>query len=334
MRSGHSKGRLASFIHIKGAMCMQNIHSFNPQSPNNRYRPPVDTDLRNYYDEEGYCVCRNLIPHHLIDRLVQRYEEDIVPSDYPFFRQNTDTYERNRYTEHGYVKQSFLDIHDYEKFSAFSLCAREIFTSAAIRHALQAVTGFDDFNLMQTMLFDANTESVPHQDWWYLDSVPNGHLLGAWIALEDIDERAGRFYVLPKSFSVDLHSDTPDMKHIDWLERIEAYVKDHANERVAPALSKGDVLFWNSRTIHGALPTRDPSYSRKSLTAHYLPSHMSFGNLFIKKDFIQYKSHNGMKFFRNQPDYSWINRVKSGVKKSIYDSPALMRNVRRLQRFL
>lgn len=313
---------------------MQNLDSFKPSSANNQSLPSTEADLRTYYYAEGYCVCRNLIPRHLIDQLVQHYEGDIVPSDYPFFRQNTDAYERNRYTERGYVKQSFLDIHDYEKFSAFSRCACEIFTSEAIRSALKTVTGFDDFNLMQTMLFDANTETVPHQDWWYLDSVPNGHLLGAWIALEDIDERAGRFYVLPKSFSVDLHSDTPGLKHSDWLERIEAYVKHHEDERVAPALNKGDVLFWNSRTIHGALPTRDPMFSRKSLTAHYMPSHMSFGNLFTKKDFVKYKTYNGMKFFRNQPDYSFFNQVKFGVKKSIYDSPVIMRNVRRLQRLL
>ena len=313
---------------------MQRPALFNPPITDNRFHSPIEADLREYYYEEGYCICRNLISHNLIDQLVQRYERDVVSSDYPFFRQNTDAYERNRYTECGYVRQSFLDIHDYERFSAFSQCARDIFTSDAIRNALKTVTGFDDFNLMQTMLFDANTETIPHQDWWYLDSVPNGHLLGVWIALEDIDERAGRFYVLPKSFSVDLHSDTPGLKHSDWLQRIEAYVKNHEDERVAPALNKGDALFWNSRTIHGSLPTRDPAFSRKSLTAHYMPSHMSFGNLFVKKDFVKYKTCNGMKFFRNQPDYSFANRVKFGMKKAIYDSPAIMRNVRRLQRLL
>ena len=219
---------------------MQNLNSSKSSSTNRQFRPSVETDLRQYYYEEGYCVYRNLIPQHLIDRLVEHYKRDIVPSDYSFFRQNTDAYEPNRYTEHGYVKQSFLDIHDYEKFSAFSQCARDIFTNEIIRDALKTVTGFDNFNLMQTMLFDANTETIPHQDWWYLDSVPNGHLLGAWIALEDIDERAGRFFILPKSFSVDLHSDPPDLKHSDWLERIAAYVKDHEDEVVAPARVRPD----------------------------------------------------------------------------------------------
>jgi phytanoyl-CoA hydroxylase len=116
--------------------------------------------------------------------------------------------------------------------------------------------------------------------------------------------------------------------------RVKAYVDSHEEDIVAPAMKKGDVLFWNSRLIHGALPTRDPSFSRKSLTAHYLPAHLAFGNLFTKKEFVKYKIYNGMNFYRNQPDYSLTNRVKFGVKKSIYDSPTIMRGVRRLQRLL
>lgn len=293
-----------------------------------------ESDLQDYYSQNGYCLCRGLIPQELIDRLVFHYRKDIVPSSYPFFRQSTDAYEPNRYTEHGYVRQSFLDIHDYSAFPAFSLCARDIFTSREMRDALTSVTGFDSFNLMQTMLFDANTETVPHQDWWYLDSVPSGFLLGAWIALEDIDERAGRFYVIPKSFHVDLHSDTPNLKHTEWMERMARYVDQHRGEIVAPALKKGDVLFWNSRTIHGALPTKDASYSRKSLTAHYLPSHMAFGNLFVTKEYIAYKTYNGMQFYRNQPDYSLRNKIKFAAKNTVYDSPLLMRGIRKLQQLV
>jgi phytanoyl-CoA hydroxylase len=287
-----------------------------------------------YYEKYGYCVFRNLIPEAMIDRLVQCYRKDIVPSTYPFFRQNTDSYEPNRFTTHGYVQQSFLDIHDYAKFPEFSEAARDIYTSEAIRSALREATGFDYFNLMQTMMFDANTETAPHQDWWYLDSVPNGFLLASWIALEDIDERAGRFYVIPKSFSVDLHSDTPDLRHTDWLARMAKYVDEHQDDIVAPALKKGDVLFWNSRTIHGALNTIDPSFSRKSLTAHYLPSHMKFGNLFVTKESVDYKTYNGMKFFRNQPDYSAMNKLKFQVKNSVYDSPVLMKGLRKIQKLL
>lgn len=38
----------------------------------------------------------------------------------------------------------------------------------------------------------------------------------------------------------------------------------------APFLAMGDVLFWNSLTVHGSLPASRPGVSRMSLTAHYL----------------------------------------------------------------
>jgi phytanoyl-CoA hydroxylase len=290
----------------------------------------VMTPAQEYYEENGYYVYRNLVSSDLIDQLLRRFHDDIVPSKYPFFRQNTNRYETSRLTQHGYVQQSFLDIHDYKKFPEFSQCAKEIYTSAEMRNALTEVTGFDAFHLMQTMLFDANTETQSHQDCWYLDSVPNGHLLAAWIALEDIDERAGRFYVVPKSHTLDFHSDTPDLAHDDWIARVKDYVAAHRDQVYAPALKKGDVLFWNSHTIHGALPTQDPRLSRKSLTAHYLPSRFEFGNIFLTKENLHYKSHNGMQYFRTRDDIPF-DKLKSDIKEAGLYSPAVMQMVRKVQ---
>jgi hypothetical protein len=102
------------------------------------------------------------------------YAQDIVPSRQRFFRQNSSRYERNRINDHGYVRQSFLDIHDYQRFPEFSAAARDIFCSSEMMETISAVTGAPRHNLMQTMLFDLNTATWPHQDWYYLDSVPNG----------------------------------------------------------------------------------------------------------------------------------------------------------------
>lgn len=290
------------------------------------------TAAQEYYEENGYYICRNLISHELIDQLLQRYQEEIVPSDYQFFRQTNSKFESHKFTEYGYIKQSFLDIHDYQEFPEFSRRARDIYTCLAIRDALTEVTGFATFNLMQTMLFDANTATVPHQDWWYLDSVPNGHLLGAWFALEDIDERAGRFFVLPKSMGVDLHSDTPDLSHPDWLKRVATYVAQHPEQIHAPEMKKGDVLFWNSRTIHGSLHTQDQRFSRKSLTAHYMPAEFKFGNVFLIKDPLEYKTYNGMKFYRTAPDYHPMLKMKSAIKSSPLYPTETMKKLRNLQK--
>ena len=48
------------------------------------------------------------------------------------------------------------------------------------------------------MFFDQKT-TRPHQDWIYLDSKPNGYIIAAWIALEDIPTEGIRFFVYPGS---------------------------------------------------------------------------------------------------------------------------------------
>lgn len=288
-------------------------------------------NLQEYYQKNGYVIVPQLISNDLIHALLDVYKREVLPSKTPFFRQNTNRYELNEINEFGYVKQAFLDIHDYEHYVEFSTLAKKIFCGLEIHKILNEITGSKACNLMQTMLFDANTETTPHQDWWYLDSVPHGHLLGAWIALEDIEEQAGRFFIIPQTMTVDLHSDTPDLPHSQWLERMRNYLTKHSDGVFAPALKAGDVLFWNSRTIHGALPTTDPHFSRKSLTGHYLPSEYAFGNLFTQKDYIKYQDFNGIKYYRNQPDYSFVNKLKFKVKTTLYDSPLMLKIMRKVQ---
>lgn len=110
------------------------------------------------------------------------------------------------------------------------------------------------------------------------------------------------------------------------------YCDEHSSRIYAPALRKGDVLFWNSRTIHGSMPTRDDGFSRKSLTAHFLPADLGFGNLFATKDRVAYRVHDGRKYFANQPEYSTKSMVLARIKSLLYNRPHLLRVARKLQR--
>lgn len=288
------------------------------------------TDIAADYRTQGYVVVPGLVDPLTIDRLMEHYQRRILPSGSRFFRQNTNRYEKNRLTEHGHVEQSFLDVHNYKTYPDFRRAVLDVYFSPALLATLTRLTGSPRHNLMQTMLFDANTGTPPHQDWWYLDSVPNGHLLACWIALEDIHEKAGRFFVMAGTQDVRLHE--PGLPHSAWLERMRTYVDAHPEEMHVPALRKGDVLFWNSRTIHGSLPTQDRHYSRRSLTAHFLPSEMAFGNLFASKPWVRYEEIEGQLCFANQPEYSLKAQVVSRVKTALYDSPALLKIARRFQR--
>ena len=286
--------------------------------------------LADYYQQNGYVVVEGLVPREKVDALISRYDSEIGPSKAKFFRQNTSAYEVNRMTRAGHVIQSFLDIHNYKRFPEFRKLALDIYFCDELMSALTEVTGSDRHNLMQSMLFDANAATPPHQDWWYLDTVPNGNLLGAWIALEDIQEDAGRFYVIPGSHRVKLHEE--NMPHSEWLVSVKKFFDDNRQMVSAPALKKGDVLFWNSRTVHGALPTTNPDRSRRSLTAHFMPSHMTFGNLFTSKPWVTYENHDGHQYFANQPEHSFKAEWVSRVKVALYDSPRLLKLARKFQK--
>jgi phytanoyl-CoA hydroxylase len=285
--------------------------------------------LRNEYTKNGWVVIPGLVSDKKVENILKTYKEKILPSKSKFFRQNNSHYETNQLTNDGYVVQSFLDIHNYKKYPEFRQASLDIYFSKEMLDALSEVTGYSGHNLMQSMLFDANTATWPHQDWWYLDSIPNGHLLGAWIALEDIEEDAGRFYVLSGTQKVVLHE--KGLPHTAWVERVKEYMNKHSELVVAPALKKGDVLFWNSGTIHGSFPTKAPKYSRKSLTAHYMPSELTFGNLFTSKPWVKYETYEGHKYFANQPEYSLKADVLSKIKLALYNNPTLLAFARKFQ---
>ena len=123
------------------------------------------------------------------------------------------------------------------------------------------------------MLFDKSTGTIDHADTWYLDTNPRGNMIAAWIALEDIHKSAGRFFVYPKSHKLNIPENINKTIKDNYLyaKFMNKFVKENNLKKFAPAMKKGDVLFWHPFTIHGSLSQTDNKYSRKSLTAHYHP---------------------------------------------------------------
>lgn len=285
---------------------------------------------KEYYESHGYYIYRNLIPENLIDNILALYQSDILPSKKPFFRQSSNRWEPNKITEYGYAIDSFRDIHDYPEYPAFSDASKEIFCSPQVRKALSELTGSEEHNLMQSMFFDLNTATPAHQDCYYLDSLPNGHLLAGWFALEDIRPEAGRFYVFPGTHRIEFDLQEDEIiSNYYYQKKLNQYLEEHQDELKAPELKKGDVLFWNSRTVHGALKTIDAKYSRKSLTAHYLPSQYGFASQYetvARK--VKYATYNGMKFRVVDPiykEYSIASKLRTDMLDYLWRHPKLMK---------
>jgi phytanoyl-CoA hydroxylase len=285
---------------------------------------------KEYYDENGYYIFHGLIPESLVDNLLEIYESQILPSKNHFFRQSSNRWEKNQINEFGYCEESFLNVHDYPNYPVFDEAIKKIMCSPQVREALTQLTDSPEHNLMQSMLFDLNAATPAHQDWYYLDSIPSGHLLAGWFALEDIHEEAGRFYVLPKSHRVELDL-TNDEKasNAPYMKKLKEYVELHQNEINTPALKKGDVLFWNSGTVHGSMKTINPQYSRKSLTAHYLPSQYQSGSRYAEKpSVIDYGVYEGMKYRlvpAHQKYYSPAAKLRTDMWQYVWNRPKLAR---------
>ncbi len=147
----------------------------------------------------------------------------------------------------------------------------QIFRNTALTRLFQTLLG-NTPKFVQSMYFEGNSKTWEHQDSYYLDSEHLGSMVGAWIALEDISATAGRFFVCPETHKLDWKRQGKDDNVADshevYIQSVVNIMKERKAKVVAPALQKGDVLFWNAYTIHGSLDSEDTLQPRSSITCH------------------------------------------------------------------
>ncbi len=238
-------------------------------------------DQRRYYEEHGYIVLRGLIPAAFCDAARDSFAREIKPYPGYLYRQETANPERHVLTKNGFMLNSLLNFQDLDSrlFPAFRSACLDVVTCVSMQEAVRALLG-ESGKVVQTMYFEGNPETWAHQDTYYLDGRPFGCMTAAWVALEDIHPGAGRFYVYPTSHRIDMAKNGGDFniafQHERYKALVQNVIKEQGLERCAPPLAKGDVLFWSSKTIHGSLPTTEPSRSRSSVTAHFIPESSAF----------------------------------------------------------
>ena len=235
------------------------------------------------WEANGYTVVRSLVRASLIDALVSEFRTDILPSGQAMLRQPRFAQESGErsfphaylashdLSPEGYMRQGLKDPHSLASYpSVAGLCLR-LLCGPEIQSALAAIDpAYKAYTLYQSMMFDANPGTEPHQDSFYIDSEPRGALVGMWLALEDIDERAGRFFVVAGSHR-NVNLPLGAMTNAEYLQTVAARMPALGNHIETPALCKGDAILWHVRLVHGAHPVTDSRFSRKSLTAHYVP---------------------------------------------------------------
>ncbi len=146
-------------------------------------------------------------------------------------------------------------------------------------------------------------------------------MVAAWVALEDIHPGAGRFFVYPGSHRIDLRKNGGDFDIAFHHDRYKTLIVDvivrHGLELRAPALQRGDVLFWNSKTIHGSLSTLGTTRTRQSLTAHYIPTSHRFLSLQSRIRTFDTIEHNGIQVQCPKDQSRLQNRMTLAVESHL-----------------
>jgi phytanoyl-CoA hydroxylase len=257
-------------------------------------------EVRKYYDQNGYVVVRDLLPYGLCDRATALFQAEVKPFGGFIYRQASGNPEPHVFTSEGFMLNSILNIQSLDRryFAGFRGAGLDLLTHVNMQRAVSTILG-EPGKLVQSMYFDGNPVTWPHQDTYYLDAEEIGRMTAAWVAVEEIGPGAGRFFVYPKSHLIDMARNGGDFDIAFHHERYKELVKQVIREQglvcQAPALSKGDVLFWAAKTIHGSLPTTEPARSRRSFTAHFIPESNRFLQYQTRVKPLKTKVVNGMK---------------------------------------
>lgn len=129
----------------------------------------------------------------------------------------------------------------------------------------------------QSLFYEYGSRLPLHRDAAYFPLEPAAHLLGAWIALEDVHPDSGPLAYIPKSHRL------PYFEFEDGRIAIrpeqESYFPAHrfnmaqcVEEGLAEQLFKarqGEVMIWHASLIHGGSRPADSRRTRRSLVVHF-----------------------------------------------------------------
>jgi phytanoyl-CoA hydroxylase len=247
--------------------------------------------------------CAAYCRRSLCDRAKASFEKEVKPFGGFIYRQTSANPERHVFTSEGFVLNPIMNVQslDRRRFAGFRRAGLDLLTHANMQRAISTIFG-EPGKLVESMYFDGNPVTWPHQDTYYLDAEGLGRMTAAWIAVEDIAPGAGRFFVYPKSHLIDTEKNGGDFDiafhHERYKELVKQVICDQGLVCRAPALSKGDVLFWAAKTIHGSLRTTEPTCSRRSFTAHFIPERSRFLQSQTRVRPLKTELINGMRVHR------------------------------------
>jgi ectoine hydroxylase-related dioxygenase (phytanoyl-CoA dioxygenase family) len=231
----------------------------------------ADAEVLAKYIDEGYVVFPKATDELLIDEYLDLFEAawDIDPNTiYMQWNREVISIDRAHYDDVTKVS----DVHSY-----FSGAGELIFPPPVLRFLTQIYERPPV--VFQTMTMRKGSQENLHIDTGPLTLTEPMAMAASWVALEDVQPRSGEFQFVPGSHRLTelLHYGT-DKGHGGDFQEYQTILQTTMKMCEERGLTtetfrakKGDVLIWHADLMHGGVEIEDPSRTRKSLVAHFMP---------------------------------------------------------------
>lgn len=175
---------------------------------------------------------------------------------------------RSELTHHHYRVLDFQDT---------SEAARRLAFHSGVVDAVATLLGQPPV-AMQSLYFEYGSEQHLHQDFPYVQAGILSHLIGCWIACEDVDADNGPLLYYPGSHRLPKYQwadggivwSSGDESEVEAFEgSMKSTCESSGLEALTLRANKGDVLLWHAALVHGGTQVLDPARSRRSLVVHF-----------------------------------------------------------------
>jgi len=238
--------------------------------------PPADAESLRRFATDGYVVFDLGVPEATFDGLVagvdrlwrERPDDLAYAYDGParrFSRADEARERKRRYRIHD--PHSHLDE------------ALALYLEPELHRWVERILG-EEAVAIQSLFFEFGSEQTLHRDPMVVPTGAPGHMVAAWIALEDITPDCGALVYVPGSHRLPYYEFAPGEWMFDGSRMGAAEVEAALawNDRLqrerglAPrrfTARKGQALLWHASLTHGGAPVTDPASTRRSFVVHY-----------------------------------------------------------------
>jgi hypothetical protein len=250
--------------------------------------------LRNWV-EHGYVVLRDVVPVEDVDGMMSDLDNvwttttpipnlkiddlRINPEDPPGV-DHSKLVEVDAPTKERLRRESRWRVHE---FASHSESARRIFRNAALSRWSHLILGRKT-EPSYSINFTFGSEQGLHQDTAVFAVSPMNHIVGAWLACEDIDPDSGPLVYYPGSHREKQFAQFDNYPQTNLKTCVPPLIEEYQRfldnvalryERKTFIARKGEWFLWHGMMIHGGDPIRKRNLTRRSYVCHYIPLGMN-----------------------------------------------------------